>query len=78
VKTVYYSGLESHPHHEIANKQMSLRRDGIPLTFTSEKKKMLFHSWKIKDLHTLLNRGGVESCKSSGINDTCSILKRND
>lgn len=62
VKTVYYSGLESHPYHEIAKKQMSAYGGMVSFDFTSEKKEdaILFLE-KLKIFTLAESLGGVES-----------------
>jgi len=62
VKTVYYSGLESHPYHEIAKKQMSAYGGMVSFDFASEKKEdaILFLE-KLKIFTLAESLGGVES-----------------
>lgn len=62
VKTVYYSGLESHPYHEIAKKQMSAYGGMVSFDFTSEKKEDAISFLEKLKIFTLAESlGGVES-----------------
>lgn len=61
VKKVYYPGLESHPNHDIAKKQMSGFSGVISVEFnlSLEKTKQLISSFKLFSLAESL--GGIES-----------------
>ncbi len=62
VKTVYYPGLESHPFHEIAKKQMSGYGGMVSFDFVSAKKEDSVHFLEKVKLFTLAESlGGVES-----------------
>lgn len=62
VKTVYYSGLESHPYHEIAKKQMSAYGGMVSFDFASEKKEDAISFLEKLKIFTLAESlGGVES-----------------
>ena len=62
VKTVYYSGLESHPYHEIAKKQMSAYGGMVSFDFISEKKEDAISFLEKLKIFTLAESlGGVES-----------------
>lgn len=63
VKKVYYPGLESHPHHEIAKKQMIGGFGGmVTFTFKSGKKEDAFQFLEKVKIFTLAESlGGVES-----------------
>ena len=63
VKSVYYPGLESHPNHEIAKKQMNGGFGGmVSFTFNSGKKEDAFAFLeKIKIFTLAESLGGVES-----------------
>lgn len=63
VKTVYYPGLESHPFHEIAKKQMKNGFGGmVSFTFESGKKEDAIRFLEKLEVFTLAESlGGVES-----------------
>ena len=62
IKTVYYSGLASHPFHEIAKKQMSGFGGMVSFTFVSEKKQeAIAFLEKLKVFTLAESLGGVES-----------------
>lgn len=62
VKTVYYPGLESHPFHEIAKKQMSGFGGMVSFTFVSGKKEDAVSFLEKLSVFTLAESlGGVES-----------------
>ncbi|NRT12282.1 cystathionine beta-lyase [Flavobacterium sp. 14A] len=62
VKTVYYSGLESHPYHQIAKKQMSAYGGMVSFDFASEKKEDAISFLEKLKIFTLAESlGGVES-----------------
>lgn len=63
VKTVYYPGLESHPHHEIAKKQMQGGYGGmVSFTFASGAKAEAITFLENLEVFTLAESlGGVES-----------------
>ena len=62
VKTVYYPGLSSHPHHEIAKKQMSGFGGMVSFTFVSGQKQEAIQFLEKLKLFTLAESlGGVES-----------------
>ncbi|MBP6585856.1 MAG: cystathionine gamma-synthase [Flavobacterium sp.] len=62
IKTVYYSGLASHPFHEIAKKQMSGFGGMVSFTFVSGKKEeAITFLEKLKVFTLAESLGGVES-----------------
>jgi cystathionine beta-lyase/cystathionine gamma-synthase len=62
IKTVYYPGLSSHPHHEIAKKQMSGFGGMVSFTFTSGlKEDAIAFLEKVKVFTLAESLGGVES-----------------
>jgi cystathionine beta-lyase len=62
IKTVYYPGLSSHPHHEIAKKQMSGFGGMVSFTFTSGlKEDAIVFLEKVKVFTLAESLGGVES-----------------
>ncbi|RZJ68094.1 MAG: cystathionine gamma-synthase [Flavobacterium sp.] len=62
VKTVFYPGLESHPFHEIAKKQMSGFGGMVSFTFASGKKEDAISFLEKLEVFTLAESlGGVES-----------------
>lgn len=62
IKTVYYPGLESHPFHEIAKKQMKAYGGMVSFTFVSGKKQdSVSFLEKLKVFTLAESLGGVES-----------------
>jgi cystathionine beta-lyase len=62
IKTVFYPGLESHPFHEIAKKQMSGYGGMVSFTFVSENKEDAIKFLENLKVFTLAESlGGVES-----------------
>ncbi len=62
IKTVYYPGLESHPFHEIAKKQMKDFGGMVSFTFASGKKEEAISFLEKLNVFTLAESlGGVES-----------------
>jgi cystathionine beta-lyase/cystathionine gamma-synthase len=62
IKTVYYPGLSSHPHHDIAKKQMSGFGGMVSFTFTSGlKEDAISFLEKVKVFTLAESLGGVES-----------------
>jgi cystathionine beta-lyase/cystathionine gamma-synthase len=62
IKTVYYPGLESHPHHEIAKKQMKGFGGMVSFIFESGKKEDAIKFLENVKVFTLAESlGGVES-----------------
>ena len=62
IKTVYYPGLESHPYHEIAKKQMKAYGGMVSFTFVSGKKEdAVAFLEKLKVFTLAESLGGVES-----------------
>jgi cystathionine beta-lyase/cystathionine gamma-synthase len=62
IKTVYYPGLESHPHHEIAKKQMKGFGGMVSFIFESGKKEDAIKFLESVKVFTLAESlGGVES-----------------
>jgi cystathionine beta-lyase len=62
IKTVYYPGLSSHPHHDIAKKQMSGFGGMVSFTFTSGlKEDAIAFLEKVKVFTLAESLGGVES-----------------
>lgn len=62
IKTVFYPGLESHPFHEIAKKQMAGYGGMVSFTFSSGKKEDAVKFLESLEVFTLAESlGGVES-----------------
>lgn len=62
IQTIYYPGLESHPFHEIAKKQMKAFGGMVSFTFTSGRKEdSIVFLEKLKVFTLAESLGGVES-----------------